>query len=271
MKKIIRHKRIISVGLIISLTFGIINYSGICKRKVEAAEQVEKVDLYDINTEEKLSEYIVKKGVITEKGMEYNTLFCENDEKRYVQMINFDETIRKDIIYDRKSNNIEISEYEIICDNDEKSYKEVSKLVVNYDDLICGINVNNTRYTWKDRVSDHFKYDLWYQWGKSGYGNKYLKIGRKATYSIPYYKLNKSEKLNCDSYISHIDTSNSYLVGIRNDVLLAFITGGISSVIGLIGAIANASSMIEDLKSAKKHYEKAAVLYDQIKKYGEKE
>mgnify|MGYP003307046458 CR=1 FL=1 len=108
----------------------------------------------------------------------------------------------------------------------------------------------------------------WYQNGKSGYGNKYLKIGCKATYNIPYYKLTKDQKLNCDSYIDHIDTCNSYLVGIRDDIIIAFLTFGISAVIDLIGTIIGGASIIDDLKSAKSHYDKAANIYETIKKYG---
>ena len=46
--------------------------------------------------------------------------------------------------------------------------------------------------------------------------NKYLRIGRKATYRIPYYKINKEKQLLCESYVDNVNFKGWVFTIMRN-------------------------------------------------------
>ena len=201
-------------------------------------------------------------------------------------MIDTNGDTRKDLVFTDNKKFLNVIEYEKVSkESDNTFYKVVNSKRTNLEVLakeiakeISNTTQSITRYQWDRKQFDTYKEDLWFSEGKSGHGNNYLRIGRKATYRIPIYKFKKDSKKykNCKAYKENIiETINIQIRGTARwgldfvaICLAAIETGGIGAVVTLGGA---ALDVYEMHQSKKPYYDKAAKLYNEIKQYGEKE
>jgi len=65
--------------------------------------------------------------------------------------------------------------------------------------------------TYGNSIYDTYRGKYYYAWGKSSYGNTYLKVGNVAAYNLKYWSLSTSQQSRCNAYTQEIKDVRAHI------------------------------------------------------------